>query len=868
MEKYVYSFNEGSKNMRRLLGGKGANLCEMTGIGLPVPFGFVVTTEACKDFYQRQESLSEEIKEQIYYKLSELEEIMGKKFGNPENPLLLSVRSGAPVSMPGMMDTVLNLGMNDEIAQGLGQVYGDMAFAYRVYLRFIRMYGQIVMGVPKDRFAVAEVQPGADDINQEEALLKDSIAVYKKIIREYTGEEIHQDPKKQLLKSLEAVFASWENDNSVIYRRLNDIDHSLGTAVTIQSMVFGNLDDRSLTGVAFTRNPIDGEKKLYGEVLMAAQGEDVVSGSGMPYSLAYMEKAMPETFEEFNRIAAILEKHFNEVQDIEFTVESGKIYILQSKNAKKTAEASINSLVDMVEEGMISKKEAINRIETGQIKSLLNPRINTGKAENLEPIAKGLPASPGAYTGCLCLSFEEALKLRKLGLKSVLVLDSIPPGYLKNLISAGALVTSRGGTTSHISVMARSIGKPYICSCQDMDIDHHQGTCTFGNCKVKEGDMITVDGHSGRIYAGSVPSYIPEPSQAFDTIMSWADEFKTLKIRANASSLEDAITSSLYGAEGIGLCKSEMFFAKKDMTELRTMFLTEDEEEQKRAKVKLTNIYKEKIKQIFDVMEESPVTIRLIEPIIYNLFSMSEDDSRKLAEQFDMSYSGLKNKISNMSRHNPLLGFKPLNMEIRYIELVDMQIRGIMLAAAELKEERELKVNPEIMIPLVGMSNEFQYIKNLIDRIAKEVMEETKVNVNYLLGSLIEVPRVAMMAGDLAKHADFFSFGTTNLTQLVYGFSKEGAKLFNREFENMNLLNANPFERLDIEGVGRLIKLATEQGRNAKASLRLGVCGIQSDNPETIRFCQKIGINHMSCSPYSVPVAKIAAAQAAIAESR
>ena len=870
MAKLVYSFNEGSKDMRSLLGGKGANLAEMTKIGLPVPFGFTVTTEACNKYYEDGEKLDEKLVEDIYEKMAELETVTGKKFGNPDNPLLVSVRSGAVFSMPGMMDTILNLGLNDETAEGLARLTDNERFAYDSYRRFIQMFGDVVMEISKSKFdeifdgRKAKVRAEYDvDLTTDD--LKEIIIGYKALVKDETGRDFPQDPAEQLLEAVQAVFRSWNNERACLYRKLNGISNSLGTAVNVQSMVFGNMGDTSGTGVAFTRNPSNGENVLYGEFLVNAQGEDVVAGIRTPKPIAEMAESFPEVYSDFVRIANVLETHYKDLQDMEFTVERNKLYMLQTRAAKRTAVSAVKVAVDMVNEGLIDKETAVQRIEPSQIDQLLHPAFDAEGEENAMKLATGLPASPGAATGEIFFSASSAEKAVANGHKVILVRQETSPEDLAGMVAAEGILTARGGMTSHAAVVARGMGKCCVAGCSKLIVDEATGTLTVGDRVYREGDFLSINGTNGNVYEGKLETVEVAFSDDFKTLMSWADEIRTLKIRTNADNPRDARQALKFGAEGIGLCRTEhMFFEEDRIPAIRQMIMSETREEREVALEKLLPFQKSDFKKIYEVMEDRPVNIRLLDPPLHEFLPQTEEEMAELSRISGTSMEKLKNIAAELHEFNPMLGHRGCRLAVTYPEIARMQTRAIIEAAIEVKQERGYNIVPEIMIPLVGNVAELADVKKTVVGTIEECFAKYEETLEYMIGTMIEVPRAAVTAHKIAKEAEFFSFGTNDLTQLTFGFSRDDTGKLIREYMDKGILTEDPFQTIDQEGVGELMETAVALGRQTRPNIKLGICGEHGGEPASIEFCHRIGLHYVSCSPFRVPVARIAAAQAAI----
>ncbi len=869
MNKYVYSFNEGSKDMKELLGGKGANLAEMTKIGLPVPFGFTVTTEACNKYYDDGEKIDQSIVDEIFTKMGELEQVTDKIFGDASNPLLVSVRSGSVFSMPGMMDTVLNLGLNDDTVKGLIELTNNERFAYDSYRRLIQMFADVVMGVDKSKFD--EIFDGKKekrncklDIDLTAEDLKEIIIDYKKLYKQETGDEFPQDPKKQLIETVKAVFRSWNNERAVLYRKLNDIPDNLGTAVNVQYMVFGNTGDKSGTGVAFTRNPATGENKLYGEFLVNAQGEDVVAGIRTPQPISEMEEAFPEVYNSFKRIAELLERHYKDLQDMEFTVENNKLYMLQTRVGKRTAQAAVNIAVEMEEEGLIDKETAIMRLAPEQIDQLLHPRFDDEALEKAELITKGLPASPGAATGKIYFTAAEAEVASASG-KVILVRQETSPEDLAGMVAAEGILTSRGGMTSHAAVVARGMGKCCVAGCNDAIVDEKAKTLFVNGNVYNEGDYISLDGSTGSVYKGEVKTVAPQLSGNFEKLMSWADEIRELKVRTNADNPRDAAQAVAFGAEGIGLCRTEhMFFDEARIIDVRRMILASDEAERREALSRLLPYQIEDFIGIFEAMGERPVTIRLLDPPLHEFLPATDKEIKELSEQIDVPFDKLKNKVIELHEFNPMLGHRGCRLAITYPEIAEMQTEAIITAALKVKKDTGLNIVPEIMIPLIGIKNEIADVKATVVKTVEKIFEKAGETIEYQVGTMIEIPRATLVADRIAEDAEFFSFGTNDLTQMTYGFSRDDTGKIIKEYVDKGILERDPFQTIDQEGIGKLMEMAIELGRKTRPNIKLGICGEHGGDPRSVEYCHKIGLNYVSCSPYRVPIARIAAAQAVI----
>ena len=875
-KKYVYLFQEGRKEMKSLLGGKGANLAEMTFIGLPVPPGLTITTEACIDYFNADKQLPPGLEEELWTQLAKVEEQAGKKFGDPENPLLVSVRSGAVISMPGMMDTILNLGLNEETVRGLSKNTNDERFALDCYRRFIQMFSNVVLGIEHYEFETilekhkekAQVQ---FDYELSVESLKELIKEYKVIVKRLSGQEFPEDPKEQLILAIKAVFDSWHNPRAQVYRQLNKIPDDLGTAVNVQSMVFGNMGSTSGTGVAFTRNPSTGEKKLYGEYLINAQGEDVVAGIRTPAPISQMADDLPEVYEQFVRVANLLEAHYKDMQDIEFTIENKKLYLLQTRNGKRTAQAAIKIAVDLVDEGIISKEEAIMRVEPGQLDQLLHRSIDP-KAQ-LQVVAKGLPASPGAACGKVIFDADEAEILGKEGENILLVRSETTPDDIHGIVVAKGVLTSRGGMTSHAAVVARGMGKPCVCGCEELKIDYVKEQALIGDLVIKKGDILSIDGSTGRVILGEVPLVEPDLSPSFQRLLTWADEIKVLGVRANADNPEDAQKARELGAKGIGLCRTEhMFMAPDRLPIVQEMILADNQAQREEALNKLLPVQQNDFYGILKAMEGYPVTIRLLDPPLHEFLPNLEE---LVVEITTMRHTGapaeeieakeaLLRKVRTLTEFNPMLGHRGCRLGITYPEIYRMQARAIFQATAQLVKEG-YNIFPEVEIPLVIDANELRILRQEIEQVAREVQEETKVEFEYTIGTMIELPRACLMAYELAEYADFFSFGTNDLTQTTLGFSRDDAEgKFMQDYLHYKILKDNPFAVLDRDGVGKLIEVAVNGGRALKNDLLIGICGEHGGEPSSIEFCHLRGLNFVSCSPYRVPIARLAAAQAAI----
>ena len=869
--KYVYLFTEGSKDMRNLLGGKGANLAEMTNIGLPVPQGFTVTTEACTSYYDNGRKLSDEIMNQIDEKIHELEKITGKTLGDAKNPLLVSVRSGARASMPGMMDTILNLGMNDEVARGFSEVTNNKRFVYDSYRRFIQMFADVVMEFPKSSFerkfdAIKEEKGVELDTELTAEDLEEVVAIYKEEYKKLAGCEFPQDPKEQLMAAVEAVFRSWMNDRAITYRRLNDIPSTWGTAVNVQEMVYGNRGETSGTGVAFTRNPATGENHLFGEYLMNAQGEDVVAGIRTPQSIDTLKEVMPECYEQFSKICKILENHYKDMQDMEFTIEDGKLFMLQTRNGKRTATAALKIAVDMVEEGMLTKEEALLKVDPKQLDQLLHPMFDEASLKAAECVAEGLAASPGAATGHIAFTAEDVIRMHKDGVEDIILVRlETSPEDIEGMNLAHGVLTLRGGMTSHAAVVARGMGTCCVSGCSGLVIDEEKKTLTLKDGRIlKEGDYISLDGSTGKVYAEQVKTVEASITGNFETFMEWADEYRTLEVRTNADTPRDALQAKKFGAEGIGLCRTEhMFFDEERIFNFRKMITASDVESREAALEKILPYQREDFEGLFRAMDDKCVIIRFLDPPLHEFLPKTEEEMRPLADSLGITYEALKNRVDSLKEFNPMMGHRGCRLAITYPEIAKMQTRAVIEAAINVKKEG-IEVHPEIMIPLVGILKELQFVKKIVVDTAKEVMDKAGVTVDYKVGTMIEIPRAALLADKIAEEAEFFSFGTNDLTQMTFGFSRDDASKYLNDYYQKGILDQDPFATVDQEGVGKLIDMAATLGRKTRSDLELGICGEHGGDPKTIDFCHRVGLNYVSCSPFRVPVARLAAAQAAI----
>ena len=869
-KKYVYMFSEGNAGMRNLLGGKGANLAEMTNLGLPVPYGFTISTEACTEYNEGGKKLTDEMIDQIEVALAKLEEIAGKKLGDPENPLLVSVRSGARASMPGMMDTVLNLGLNDISVEGLAKKTGNTRFAYDSYRRFIMMFADVVIGVSKSKFERKldeyKESVGAKydtDLTAED--LKKVTAIFKQIYLDDQGKEFPQNPKEQLLEAAMAVFRSWDNPRAFVYRRMNDIPYSWGTAVNVQMMVFGNMGDTSGTGVAFTRNAATGEKAMLGEYLVNAQGEDVVAGVRTPNPIAKLKEDMPGVYDQFMDIANKLENHYKDMQDMEFTIEEGKLFFLQTRNGKRTANAALRIAVEMVEEGLITTDEALLRVEPKQLDQLLHPAFDQDALKAAKPLGKGLPASPGAAAGKVYFTAEEAKAAAEGGDRVILVRLETSPEDIEGMAASQGILTVRGGMTSHAAVVARGMGTCCVSGCEEIKMNEEAKTFTLGGRTFKEGDYISLDGSTGNIYGEDIPTVEAEITGNFETFMKWADAKRVLKVRTNADTPHDAQVAIDFGAEGIGLTRTEhMFFEGERIMKFRKMIMSDTVEERKAALAGIEPFQKEDFKGIYKAMQERPVTIRLLDPPLHEFMPNTEEEFAQLAEMTGKTVEELKIKARGLHELNPMMGHRGCRLAVSYPEIAEMQTRAIIEAAVEVSEEEGINIRPEIMIPLVGEIKELKFVKNIVVETAEKVFEAKGKKLDYLVGTMIEIPRAALTADQIATEAEFFSFGTNDLTQMTFGLSRDDAGKILADYIDKNIYEVDPTARLDRTGVGLLMQWAVEKAKPVRPDIHLGICGEHGGDPYSVEFCHQIGLDYVSCSPYRVPIARLAAAQAQI----
>jgi pyruvate,orthophosphate dikinase len=871
--KYVYLFSEGSGKLRNLLGGKGANLAEMTNLGMPVPQGFTISTEACTSYYEEGRKISADIEAEIYKNLAKMEEICGKKFGDVKNPLLVSVRSGARASMPGMMDTILNLGLNDTVIEGVVALTGNPRFAYDSYRRFIQMFSDVVMELSKTNFEkiieALKVKKGVkQDIELDAEDMKTLVKQFKAYYKEQKGTDFPTDPKIQLMESVKAVFRSWDNPRANTYRRMNDIPYNWGTAVSVQSMVFGNMGETSGTGVAFTRNPSTGEAKLYGEFLMNAQGEDVVAGIRTPQTIDQLNNIMPEVYQQFVTIANKLEKHYRDMQDMEFTIENGKLYMLQTRNGKRTAAAALKVAVDLVAEGMLTKEEAILKVEPKQLDSLLHPQFDAKAIKAARIVGKGLPASPGAACGRVVFTAEAACEWANKGEKIVLVRLETSPEDIEGMAVAQGILTVRGGMTSHAAVVARGMGTCCVSGCGDITMHEEEKFFEIDNKKIKEGDYISIDGSTGCIYAESIPTVEAGISGDFEQFMAWADSIRTLQVRTNADTPKDAQQAYKYGAQGIGLCRTEhMFFETDRIFAMREMIVAKTEEQRRKALAKLLPMQRGDFEGLYEAMHGLPVTIRYLDPPLHEFLPKEDADIRDLAKEMNLAFEDLKNVVESLHEFNPMMGHRGCRLAVSYPEIAEMQTQAVIEAALNVKKRHpDWEMLPEIMIPLVCEVKELKYVKDIVVRVADELIKASGVDLHYKVGTMIEIPRAALLADEIATEAEFFSFGTNDLTQMTFGFSRDDAGAFLNDYYEKKIFESDPFARLDQNGVGKLVKMGAELGRKTRPDIKLGICGEHGGDPSSVEFCHFAGLNYVSCSPFRVPIARLAAAQARIKE--
>lgn len=870
MTKWVYLFEEGSADMRNLLGGKGANLAEMTRLGLPIPQGFTVTTEACTDYYSQGKKISGEIEAQIFDALEGLEKKQGKKFGDTDNPLLVSVRSGARASMPGMMDTILNLGLTDAAVEGFAKKTGNPRFAYDSYRRFIQMFSDVVMEIPKSYFEriLDEIKDSKGvkfDTELTAEDLKEVIGKFKQVYKDKMGTDFPQEPKVQLMEAVKAVFRSWDNDRAIVYRRMNDIPGDWGTAVNVQAMVFGNMGNTSGTGVAFTRNPSTGAKGIYGEYLINAQGEDVVAGIRTPQPITKLQEDLPECYGKFIEIANKLEEHYRDMQDMEFTIEDGRLFFLQTRNGKRTAQAALQIACDLVDEGKITPEEAVTRIEAKSLDQLLHPTFDADALKAGTVIGQALPASPGAAAGKVYFTAEDAKKAHESGERVILVRLETSPEDIEGMHAAEGILTVRGGMTSHAAVVARGMGTCCVSGCGDISINEDDKVFQLGGHVYHEGDYISLDGSTGKIYDGDIRTMEASISGNFERIMEWADSFRKLQVRTNADTPADAANAVKYGAEGIGLCRTEhMFFEPDRIPKIRQMILARTLQEREKALNDLIPYQKGDFKGLYEAMEGRPVTIRFLDPPLHEFVPTEKDDIDDLAVKMMMTAEEVQEICDSLHEFNPMMGHRGCRLAVTYPEIARMQTRAVMEAAIEVKQEKGYDVVPEIMIPLVGEKKELKFVKDIVVETAEKVKKEKNSDIRYHVGTMIEIPRAALLADEIAEEAEFFSFGTNDLTQMTFGFSRDDAGKFLDEYYKNKIYESDPFARLDQSGVGQLVQMAAEKGRKTRPDIKLGICGEHGGDPSSVEFCHKIGLTYVSCSPYRVPIARLAAAQAAI----
>lgn len=870
MAKWVYLFKEGKADMKNLLGGKGANLAEMTNLGLPIPQGFTVTTEACTDYYNSGKRITDEIQGQMFDAIGELEKIQGKKFGDTQDPLLVSVRSGARASMPGMMDTILNLGLNDVAVEGFAQKTGNPRFAYDSYRRFIQMFSDVVMEMSKTFFEgildqVKEEKGAKFDTDLTAEDLKEVIAKYKAIYKDKMGQEFPQEPKVQLMEAVKAVFRSWDNPRAIVYRRMNDIPGDWGTAVNVQAMVFGNMGETSGTGVAFTRNPSTGENGIYGEYLINAQGEDVVAGIRTPLPITKLEEDMPECYKEFMAIANRLENHYRDMQDMEFTIQEGTLYFLQTRSGKRTAPAALQIACDLVDEGKITPEEAVCRIDAKSLDQLLHPTFDPAALKAGEVIGSALPASPGAAAGKVYFTAEDAKSHHEAGERVILVRLETSPEDIEGMHAAEGILTVRGGMTSHAAVVARGMGTACVSGCGEIKINEEAKHFDLGGHSIKEGDFISLDGSTGKIYLGDIQTIEATVSGNFGRLMEWADRFRTLHVRTNADTPADTANAVKLGAEGIGLCRTEhMFFEPDRIPKIRKMILSDNENAREEALNELIPFQKGDFKAMYKTLEGKPMTVRYLDPPLHEFVPTDPEDIKALAADMGMTPAQVKEKCDELHEFNPMMGHRGCRLAVTYPEIARMQTRAVMEAAIEVKEEDGYDIIPEIMIPLVGEKKELKFVKDIVVETAEKVKKEKNSDIQYHIGTMIEIPRAALTADAIAEEAEFFSFGTNDLTQMTFGFSRDDAGKFLDSYYKAKIYESDPFARLDQTGVGQLVKMACEKGRAARPGIKLGICGEHGGDPSSIEFCHNIGLDYVSCSPFRVPIARLAAAQAAL----
>ncbi|MDR1101262.1 MAG: pyruvate, phosphate dikinase [Clostridiales bacterium] len=869
MSKYVYLFNEGEGSMRNLLGGKGANLAEMTRLGMPVPQGFTVTTEACTQYYNDNQAINDQIQSQIWAGVEATERELGKKLGDVNNPLLVSVRSGARASMPGMMDTILNLGLNDQVVEGLANLTQNPRFAYDSYRRFIQMFADVVMDVPKRQFEeIIDEMKKSRGVQQDTELtaqdLQELITKFKEYYKSQKGTDFPQNPQEQLIEAIKAVFRSWNNERANVYRKMHNIPYSWGTAVNVQAMVFGNMGETSGTGVAFTRNPSTGENALYGEFLMNAQGEDVVAGIRTPQPISTLANINPSVYQQFATTAKNLENHYKDMQDMEFTIENGKLFMLQTRNGKRTAQAAIRIAVNLVSEGLITKEEAINKVEANQLDALLHPTFEANALNSATPFAKGLPASPGAASGKVYFTAASAVNAANGGEKVILVRLETSPEDIEGMSAAQGILTARGGMTSHAAVVARGMGTCCVAGCSTVAVNEAEKYFTANGTRFNEGDVISLDGSTGSVYSGEIATVEAQLTGDFSTFMSWVDEIRTLGVRANADTPKDAQIALKFGAEGIGLCRTEhMFFEEDRISAVREMIVAKTPEQRENALKKLLPIQRGDFEGIFEAMAGHPVTIRLLDPPLHEFLPHTDEEIGDLANEMGLSFDELKETVNSLHEFNPMMGHRGCRLAVTYPEIAAMQSQAIIEAAINVNN-RGAKVVPEIMIPLVGDVRELQYVKNIVTQTADQIIAQSGTNLTYHVGTMIEIPRAALTADEIAQEAEFFSFGTNDLTQMAFGFSRDDAGKFLSDYYEKKIFESDPFQRIDRSGVGQLVQIAAQKGRQTRPDIKLGICGEHGGEPTSVEFCYQTGLNYVSCSPFRVPIARLAAAQARV----
>ncbi|MBO1678782.1 pyruvate, phosphate dikinase [Bittarella massiliensis (ex Durand et al. 2017)] len=868
--KYVYKFSEGNGTMRELLGGKGANLAEMTNLGMPVPQGFTVTTEACTKYYEDGKQINEDIQNEIFENLAAFEKLVGKRFGDPENPLLVSVRSGARASMPGMMDTILNLGLNDEVVEGFAKFTNNPRFAYDSYRRFIQMFSDVVMELPKPEFekiidAKKEERGVTQDVELDADDMKDLVVRFKAFYKEKKGTDFPSDPKVQLMEAVKAVFRSWDNPRANVYRRMNEIPYDWGTAVNVQMMVFGNSGDNSGTGVAFTRNPATGEKALFGEYLINAQGEDVVAGVRTPFPISHLQEDMPEVYNQFAEIANRLEQHYRDMQDMEFTIENGQLFMLQTRNGKRTAAAALKIAVDLVDEGMITEDEAVLRVEPKQLDSLLHPQFNADEMKKAECIGKGLAASPGAACGKVVFTAEDAKEWAEKGEKIVLVRRETSPEDIEGMNVAEGILTVRGGMTSHAAVVARGMGTCCVSGCGEIVIDEEAKEFSLGGKTLHEGDFLSIDGSTGNIYYGAIPTSPAAISGDFGRFMGWADKVRKLKVLTNADTPRDAKQGRSFGAQGIGLCRTEhMFFEESRIKAMREMIVAENTEDRKKALAKIEPYQQGDFEALYEAMEGDPVTIRFLDPPLHEFLPTKEEDIKEIADELGITVAKLKEVIASLHEFNPMMGHRGCRLAVSYPEIAEMQTTAVIKAAINVTKKGNFSVKPQIMIPLVGEVKELKFVKDVVVATADKLIAEAGIDLKYEVGTMIEIPRAALTADEIATEAEFFSFGTNDLTQMTFGFSRDDAGKFLDYYYDNKIYESDPFAHLDQKGVGKLVEMAAKLGRQTRPDIHLGICGEHGGDPTSVEFCHRVGLDYVSCSPFRVPIARLAAAQAAL----